>query len=145
MAAPTANVPIPNLRECSFLMHTVQSHALRCTIESLKDVLLDVSVHISPDGMKICTLDYSKTAIVYLKIDASKCETFHCEKEMSIGISVTSLFKLVKTISMNDLITLFIRASTPETLQIIIDCRDRFLFFLPSVFPQVVNPLKTGA
>jgi proliferating cell nuclear antigen len=111
--------------ECVFFLHTVQSHALRCTIEALKDVLLDVSIHINKEGLKICCLDYSRTAIVYLKIDGDKCERYKCEMDMSIGISVSALFKLVKSTSMSDLISLYILRTSLEKLRISIDCRDR--------------------
>lgn len=115
--------PLPD--DCAFFLHTVQSHALRCTIEALKDVLLDISMHISTEGLKICTLDYSRTAIVYLKIDADKCESFICPTPLTIGISVSALFKLVKSITVNDLISIYILKSSPEKLRVSIDCRDR--------------------
>lgn len=111
--------------QSAFFLHTVQSHALRCTIEALKDVLLDVSLHIDAEGIKICTLDYSRTAIVYLKIDGDKCERFKCETPMSIGISVSSLFKLIKSATMSDLISLYILRNSLEKLRISIDCKDR--------------------
>jgi proliferating cell nuclear antigen len=113
------------VQQSAFYMHTVQSHALRCTIEALKDVLLDVSLHIAEDGIKICCLDYSRTSIVYLKIDADKCECFKCEQPMSIGINVNSLFKLVKSTTMSDLISLYILSTSLEKLRISIDCKDR--------------------
>ena len=117
------SVTVPD--DCAFFMHTVQSHAFRCTIEALKDVLLDISIHINSTGMKICTLDFSRTAIVYLKIDADKCESFLCPSPITIGISVGALFKMVKSITVNDLISLYILKSCPEKLRISIDCRDR--------------------
>ena len=113
------------ISRCAFYMHTVQSHALRCTIEALKDVLLDVSLHISPDGIKICCLDYSRTSIVYLKIDADKCECYKCDQTLSIGINVSSLFKLVKSTTMSDLISMYILSNSLEKLRISIDCKDR--------------------
>jgi proliferating cell nuclear antigen len=115
----------PPKQECLFLMHSVQSHALKCMVESLKDVLIDVSLHLSEEGIKICTLDFSRTAIVYMKIDANKCEEFFCPNPMSVGISVASLFKLIKTVALNDMLSFFIHSSTPELLQVHIDCTDR--------------------
>lgn len=111
--------------DCVFFMHSVQSYALRCTVESLKDVLTEVTLSVSNQGIKICTLDFSRTAIVYLKIDATKCETFHCSWPCKLGISVTSLFKLIKTITINDLISIYILKDQPEVLKIMIDCKER--------------------
>lgn len=119
---------LPCVDDCSFYMHSVQSHAIRCTIESLKDVLLEVPIKINDQGLKICTLDFSRTAVVFLKIEADKCETFHCPEPLTIGIGVAALFKLIKSASMNDMITLYVLKDSPEHLQIAIDCRERCMF-----------------
>ena len=114
-----------NKEDCIFFMHSVQSYALRCTIESLKDVLSEVILSVTEQGIKICTLDFSRCAIVYLKIDAAKCEMFHCAWPCKLGVSVTSLFKLIKTTTLNDLITIYLCKDQPEVLKIMIDCKDR--------------------
>ena len=42
--------------DCVFFLKSIQSHALKSTIEALKDILIDVSVYVSEEGLKICSL-----------------------------------------------------------------------------------------
>jgi len=113
------------MKDNIFFLKCSQSHALKGTIEALKDILIDVSVTISTDGLKICCLDYSKTAIVFLKIDADKCDEFHCSSPITIGLCMGSLFKLIKSMMSNDIISLFIRSDSTEKLRICIESKDR--------------------
>ena len=57
---------------------TVQSNAIRILFEALKDILTDVNLQISNEGLKIISMDGSKQAIVNLKLDATKLEKFYC-------------------------------------------------------------------
>ena len=57
---------------------TVQSNAIRILIEALKNILSDVNIQVSTDGLKIIALDGSKAAIVHLKLEASQFEYFSC-------------------------------------------------------------------
>ena len=58
---------------------TVQSNAIRILSEALKDILTDVNLQISKDGIKIIAMDGSKVAIINLKLDATKFEEFYCQ------------------------------------------------------------------
>ena len=70
-------------------------------------------------------MDYSKTAIVYLKIEGERCEEFSCLLPSTIGICMGSLFKLIKSMTTNDIISLYILKEKPEKLQISIESKER--------------------
>lgn len=93
---------------------TVQSNAIRVLIESLKDILTDVNMHINNQGIKIISMDGSKSAIIHLKLLASQFEVFNCKEEMNIGINMLSLFKILKSIKNNDVISFYIEKDTTK-------------------------------
>ena len=112
---------------------TVQSNAIRILIESLKDVLTDVNIHINSSLIKVVSMDASRTAIVYLKLLASQFEKFTCESPIVLGVNMLSLFKIIKSIKNNDIITFYV-LNDMNDLYIQIDNHDKNI--------QVVSKLR---
>ena len=100
---------------------TVQSNAIRILFESLKDILTDVNLQISSNGIKIIAMDGSKVAVVHLKLDADKFEHFDCKKPIKAGINMASLHKILKIIKNNDIINFYIKENDSINLNIKIE------------------------
>ena len=106
-------------------MQTVQSNALRTLIEVLKDVLNDTNITIDETGVKIMAMDGSHVALIHMKLFAERFEAFYCREKMHIGVCMTSLFKLMKTASNTDTISLFIDDECIDELCIQVDNNDK--------------------
>jgi proliferating cell nuclear antigen len=104
---------------------TVQSNAIRILFEALKDILTDVNLQISQDGLKIISMDGSKQAIVNLKLEANKFERFYCSKSMLAGLNMTSLYKIIKSIKNSDIITFYILENSSTKLHIEIENKEK--------------------
>tara|TARA_B100000767_G_scaffold128097_1_gene121957 strand:+ start:4845 stop:5585 length:741 start_codon:yes stop_codon:yes gene_type:complete len=92
---------------------TIQAAAFKSTFEVLKDILNDVNVYFRRDGMYIVTLDTARTSLVDIFLSADNFEEYTCEQEEVIaGINISNTFKLLKTITNNDV------------LQIDINCKE---------------------
>lgn len=87
---------------------TVQAVAIKVLVEALKELLTDTTIEFDETGMKILALDTSRVVLVHLKLEASKFEVYHCEGKISVGINIGNLQKLIKTISNNNTLSLFI-------------------------------------
>lgn len=88
---------------------TICGNAIRLLVESLKDILQDVNLIITKNEIKIISMDSSHTVLIYLKLEADKFEVFHIEEESFIlGINMSQLFKLIRTIGNNDTLTFFL-------------------------------------
>ena len=85
---------------------TVQASAIKQMVEVLHSVLNDVNFCFSPEGVKVLTLDSSKTALVHVNLDADSFEEYSCEKYVTAGMNMTNLYKLLKSITNNDVVTL---------------------------------------
>lgn len=101
---------------------TVQSSAIRILFESLKDVLTDVNIHANSQGIKIMSMDGSKSAIVHVKLLASQFEKFECPTPIVMGVNMLSLFKILKSIKNNDVISFLV---TEDTTKLIIKIHNK--------------------
>ena len=99
---------------------TCQTSSFRTLIEALKEILKDVNIKFTiqePDvpnsgGMSIVAMNISTSVLIKLKIPASSFDSFHCKprngKQLLVGVNMNSLYKLIKTMSNEDNLTLYI-------------------------------------
>jgi proliferating cell nuclear antigen len=106
-------------------MQTVQSGAIRNLIDNLKDVLTDINMIFDEQGMKIMTMDGTRTSLIHVKLDADRFETYICKRKLVIGINMTSLYRLVKVVDNNDTITFFIEDQKTHELGIKLENADK--------------------
>jgi len=104
---------------------TVQSNAIRILFEALKDILTDVNLQISQEGLKIISMDGSKQAVVNLKLEANKFEKFYCSHSIRAGLNMTSLYKIIKSIKNSDIITFYILSDSSTKLHIEIENKEK--------------------
>ena len=98
---------------------TIQAAAFKSTFEVLKDILNDVNIYFRPDGMYIVTLDTARTSLVDIYLAADNFEEYHCEQEEIIaGINISNTFKLLKTITNNDVLQIEINSKEHMNIEI---------------------------
>ena len=95
---------------------TVQASAIKSTFEVLKDILNDVNLYFKKDGLYIVTLDTTRTALVDMYLEASNFEEYSCENDIIAGINISNTFKLLKTITNNDILKMSV--NTKEFMDI---------------------------
>jgi len=85
---------------------TIQASALKTSFEVLKDVLNDVNVNFTRDGMNITALDNAKVALINMNLQADRFEEYECEEPITAGINISNFFKILKIITSNDVLTM---------------------------------------
>jgi len=98
---------------------TVQASAFKSAFEVLKDILNDINVYFDEKGIRITTLDTARTALVDFSLLADNFEEYSCKEPVIAGINVSNTFKLLKTISNNDILSFEI--NNKEILEIKIE------------------------
>ena len=99
---------------------TIQASAIKSTFEVLKDILNDVNVYFKPSGMYIVTLDTARTSLIDMFLSADNFEEYHCEHdEIIAGINISNTFKLLKTITNNDVLKIEINSKEYMDIEII--------------------------
>ena len=106
-------------------LKTVQSSAIRVLIEALKEILTDVNIIFDSTGMKIMAMDSAHTVLVYLKLEHDKFEYYFCKDKYVVGVSMINFFKLIKTMTNNDTLTLYIDEDDSDKLGIKIENGDK--------------------
>jgi len=112
---PTAR---PNANGNLFEIRTVQSAAFRTLIEALKEILTEANLEFDSTGMKVIDVDETHTVLTFLRLHADRFEYFYCPAKYVLGINMIYLFKLIKTLSNNDSLSLFLPANNPNKLGI---------------------------
>ena len=100
---------------------TVQSSAFRILIEALKEILTDANLEFDKTGIKVMAMDSSHTVLVHLKLNSENFEYFHCKNKVVLGINMINFFKLIKTMSNSDTLTLFLKEDNQSVLGIKIE------------------------
>ena len=103
---------------------TIQAAAFKSTFEVLKDILNDVNIYFRKDGMYIVTLDTARTSLVDIFLSGDNFEEYSCEQEEVIaGINISNTFKLLKTITNNDVLQIEINCKEYMTITISSDTK----------------------
>jgi len=114
--------PSPNSRmespDMLFRIRTVKAAPFRTLVEALKDILTDANLEFDHTGLKIMAMDGTHTILVHLRLQADRFDEFHCPQKHILGINMINFFKLVKTMSNNESIVLFMKKSDTTKLGI---------------------------
>lgn len=97
---------------------TVQAAAIKSTFEVLKDILNDVNIYFKPDGMYIVTLDTARTSLIDMHLAAENFEEYTCTQDIDTGVNVTNMYKLLKTITSNDVLIISIECKEFMNIEI---------------------------
>lgn len=108
----------PDPRRPALLLRSIQGNAIRTLFEVLKEIVHDVSLRIDSTGVKLLTLDGARCALVYMRLRADAFEEYRCEGPFSLGLNMSSMFKLVKTSGSHDTITFYMDSPTANELGI---------------------------
>ena len=102
-------------------LKTVQTGAFKTLTEALKEILTDANIEFTDSAMKIITMDPTQTILVHLKLEKDNFESYFCKHKIFIGVNMLNFFKLIRTLTNNDALTLFIEADNTNLLGIRIE------------------------
>jgi len=102
-------------------LKTVQSSTFKQVIDALKEILMDVNFEFDETGLKIMAMDTSHIVLIFAKMDHDKFEEYYCPKKIFVGINMLKFHMIIKTISNNDILSIFIDKDDPNKLGIQID------------------------
>lgn len=100
-------------------LKTIQASALKTCFEVLKDILNDVNINFTKDGVNITALDNAKVALINMNLQASKFEEYECDQPVTAGVNISNFFKILKIITSNDILS--ISVTDKEFMKIVIE------------------------
>ncbi len=106
-------------------IRTVQIWAFKTLIEALKEIITETNIDFLPTGIRIISANPSSTILVVVKLEADKFEKYYCKHKVSAGVLMINFFKIIRVLSGNDSLTLFIEEGANHKLGIKIENADK--------------------
>jgi len=79
---------------------------LKKITESMKDLVTEANFDCSSTGISLQAMDSSHVSLVALLLRADGFDHFRCDRNISLGINLGSMGKVLKCINNNDIVTL---------------------------------------
>jgi len=115
----------PTSDEYVLEVHTVQVQAFKGTLEAIKDLLNECNIHFDSTGMKIKSIDGKHVALVHVRYNGDKFDRYYCERDLAIGINIANTLKVLKNVSQNDTLQLFVKRDNYDQAGIRIQNADK--------------------
>jgi proliferating cell nuclear antigen len=111
--------------EYLFRIRTVKAAPFRTLTEAIKDILTDANLEIDSTGLKIMAMDGTHAILLHLRLRADRFDEYYCPTRHILGVNMINFFKLVKTMSNNEHIVLYMKKSDTSRLGIEIQNGDK--------------------
>jgi len=96
----------PNLQIAKmFEARLVQGNLLKKVLESLKDLLKEATWDCSDSGIQLQAMDNSHVSLVSVNLRADGFDKFRCDRQLSMGMSLESMAKILRCAANDDIIT----------------------------------------
>merc|ERR1711990_983280 len=83
-----------------------QGSLLKKLIEAVKDLVTEANFDCSASGIALQAMDSSHVSLVAMQLKADGFEHYRCDRDMSIGMNMASLSKILKCANNDDVITI---------------------------------------
>lgn len=92
----------------AFLMDATleDSSTFRKIIDSLKELVKLVNIDVTPKGLSIQAMDSCHVALVSLNLKEKAFTSFHCHKNLTLGLTIENVAKILKIAGHDDSMTL---------------------------------------
>lgn len=109
-------------------MRTMHSDMIRLLLETLKEILSDVNIEFDEDMITISSIDALNISYTNVKLYAEKIRVdgeYYCrppenKKNILAGVNMTFFHRMFKTVSKDDIITLYILRDDPDRLHVVV-------------------------
>ena len=99
-------------------LKTIQASAFKAIFEVLKDIINDVNVYFSSEGVRILTIDTAHVTLVHMNLAAENFEEYECDMDIIAGLNMANMYKLLKSVSGQDTLTIDIHGRDVMEIQI---------------------------
>lgn len=90
------------------IISTTQITPIKTLFEALSQQLGDISINFSENGVTILSVDFLRTIVINVKLNASEFEYYHCAEPVTLSLNVSLLFNLLKTVNNGETLTFYL-------------------------------------
>lgn len=99
-----------------FEARLIQGSLLKKLLEAVKDLLNEATFDCSSTGMSLQAMDSSHVSLVSMLLRSDGFDAYRCDRNLSMGMNLTSMSKIIKCASNDDIITLKADDNNPDTV-----------------------------
>nr|BAB28436.1 unnamed protein product [Mus musculus] len=89
-----------------FEARLIQGSILKKVLEALKDLINEACWDVSSGGVNLQSMDSSHVSLVQLTLRSEGFDTYRCDRNLAMGVNLTSMSKILKCAGNEDIITL---------------------------------------
>ncbi|BBN00854.1 proliferating cell nuclear antigen [Marchantia polymorpha subsp. ruderalis] len=87
-------------------LRLVQGSLLKKVLDAIKDLVTDANFDCSESGFSLQAMDSSHVALVALLLRSDGFEHYRCDRNLSMGMNLTNMSKMLKCAGNDDIITI---------------------------------------
>ena len=110
-----------------FTATLTQGIIIKKLVDSIKDLVSDINLDVSAQGISLQAMDSSHVALVILHLSSEGFEVYRCDKQLTLGVSITNLSKVLRCGGNEDSITLSCE-DDPSKLKVKFENTSKFFF-----------------
>lgn len=99
-----------------FHLFTSKTKPIKDMIELLHELLPEVNLKCCKDGVRVFNVSKDHTQIIYLKLFGDTFEQYQCPEPIALGVSMGSLFKIVKLVESDETLRFYVTKDEPSIL-----------------------------
>merc|ERR1712212_763405 len=99
-----------------FEARLVQGNLLKKVLESLKDLLNEATWDCADTGIQLQAMDNSHVSLVSVLLRADGFDKFRCDRQLSMGMNLTSMSKILRCAANADTITFMFESPNQEKM-----------------------------
>jgi len=126
-----------------FELCTTRGPIIRHWFDNLRHILArtDVNFVLTSEGIDVSHADQAKNVVIVSKLFGKEFELYRCDTRISAGVDVEKLYKIVRFVQSNEILSLYIHRDKPGTLVISTfngptGCHTKFIYELIEEVPD---------
>ena len=89
-----------------FEARLLQGNILKKIVEAMKDLVTDATLDCPASGLSLQAMDSSHVSLVALMLRSDGFEHYRCDRNLSLGMNLSALSKMLKCAGNDDIITI---------------------------------------
>lgn len=107
-----------DLSKYIFHLWTSKTPPIKYLSELLRDLLTEGNLECNGEGIKLLSMDPSRTVLVHLKLKGNVFESYKCDSPLVLGINLEDFFKIIKNMENSDTLRLFVNKDDTNVIGI---------------------------
>lgn len=93
-------------------------------MDAVKDLVQDCNFDCNDSGIALQAMDNSHVALVSMNLTADSFDPYRCDRNIALGVNLTSLTKVLRAAQPNDMLTLKAE-DAPDSLNLVFESPDK--------------------